>query len=194
MVLGVTEFERSGKLDGARRLITLREWIWAGIYITAIGVVTIPVGLVLIVVFMVVQFRAFKGYREWTVEMLALATAQLTGPDEPMLAGETALRAPSGFWPGMQRDCAVAVTKSHVILFQIDHYDSPLSRVIFAAPTAEVEMVLFKGIASHKLAITQAGRQWIVRGTRGIFQGEPVLRAWWNNRHAQAPTTAGAVS
>jgi hypothetical protein len=29
-----------------------------------------------------------RDYRSWTLEQLALATAYLLGPDEPMLAGE----------------------------------------------------------------------------------------------------------
>jgi hypothetical protein len=191
LALTATEFERSGGLDTARKLIMLREWIWAGFYIMAIGVITVPVGLILIVVFMVVQHRAFKGYRQWTVEMLTQATAQLAGPEEPMLVGETALRSPSGFWPGMQRDMAVAVTRSHVILFHIGHYDSPLSGVIFAAPSEQVEMVFFHGILQRNLAVTYAGRQWIVRGTRGVLQGEPVVRAWWKSRYEHvAPTAA----
>jgi UPF0716 family protein affecting phage T7 exclusion len=194
LALSATEFERSGGLDATRRLINLREWIWGGVCVAAIGVVTIPVGLLLMIAFMVVQYRAFKGYRQWTYEMLAMATAQLGGPDEPMLAGETAVRATSNFfWPGMQRDCAIAATKDHVILYQIDHFDFPLSRVIFAAPCSQVDMVLFKGMLQRSIAVSYAGRQWIVRGIRGVFQGEPVVQAWWKSRYQQVASTAASI-
>jgi hypothetical protein len=190
LLLTETEFERSGGLKTARRLINLREWIFGGMYLTVISVVLSPGVLLLAIVYMVVQHRGFRGYRQWTLEMLAIATAQLLGPEEPMVAGETACRATVGFWPGMQRDFAIAATKAHVVLYQIEHYDFPLSRVVFAARTTEVEITAANGFFDQHLVVTYAGRRWVIRGVWGVFKGDEVLQAWWNSRQKLVGATA----
>jgi hypothetical protein len=77
----MTEFERSGKVDKARRRRRNSEWLdWANTFA--------PLAWLTGSAFLVVGMRAGRAYRTWTLEQLALATACLLGPDEPMLAGE----------------------------------------------------------------------------------------------------------
>jgi hypothetical protein len=177
-----TEFERSGRLKAARRLMTIRDWAFAGFYLAGLSVFGIPLIPLVLVVYVVAQYRAFKGYREWTLELMALATAKLLDADEPMLAGETTLRALSGFWPRQKRDVAIAVTRDHVLLYLFDSFDHPAMRVIFGARAAEVELMLISGMTQRTLAATHSGRRWWITGIRGIFKGEAVLEAWRNSR------------
>lgn len=166
-----TEFERSGGRKGARRLVTIQEWIFGGMYLVGITVIGLPLVLILAIAHVIVQFRAFKAYRQWTLELLTLATAQLLDPDEPMLAGETTLWPPSRLWPSMRRNYAIAVTRAHVLLYRFDHHDSPAIRVVFAAGPTEVELLFIKGLTRLSLAVTHAGQRWFLPGIRGIFNG-----------------------
>jgi hypothetical protein len=108
-----TEFEQSGKLNNARSRMRRREgFLGANMLVgNLIGGSRLepPVMLPLAVPYLVLERRAFVDYRAWTLEQLALATAYLLGPDEPMLAGETTMFG--SFWLGtVTRDRPVAVT------------------------------------------------------------------------------------
>lgn len=99
-----------------------------------------------------------------------------------MLAGETTLRALSGFWPREKRDVAIAVTRDHVLLFLFDSFDHPAMHVIVAATPAEIELMPISGLMQTTLSATYSGRRWFITGTRGIFKGDPVLEAWRTSR------------
>jgi len=115
-------------------------------------------------------------------------TAQLLGPDEPMVAGETTVFPPYRLWPGVQRDFAVAVTRAHVLMYWFGDYDSPACRVVFAAQPDEVEMRVLTGFLWLKrLAIGHGGRWWTLRGVWGAFQPEQVIRALANSRTRPTP-------
>jgi hypothetical protein len=182
LIVPETEFERSGKLKTARRMMAARDWAFVGFYVAGASVVGIALIPIVVIVYVVVQYRAFKGYREWTLELMALATSQLLDADEPMLAGETTLKALSGFWPRQKRDVAIAMTRDHVLLFLFDSFDHPAMRVIVAATPADVELMLINGLMQTTLSATYSGRRWFMTGIRGIFKGEPVLEAWRNSR------------
>ena len=174
-----TEFERSGKLAHARGLIRQRDNAFATSYAVGIvpdGVVT-PVVDVLAIYMMVVQWRGFKEYREWTLEQLKVATEELFGHDEPMVAGETTLWPPTGFIPGMRRDFAVAVTREHVVLYQFANANSPTMRVVFAAIPSQVRMIQYGGIFKSNLGIICGGRRWDLDGIKRIFKPWPVIAA-----------------
>ena len=114
------------------------------------------------------------------------------GPNEPMLAGETMLWTPTGLWPRMQRDFAIAVTRSRVLLFQFDHEDGPPSRVVFAAPSQDVELRFLKGVIGlNRVVVIHAGRWWVLRGIWGAFDGEQAVRAWSKSRQEQLTTMPG---
>lgn len=172
-----TEFERSGKLAHARGLISQRDSAFALGY----GVGAVPAALpavdLLAAYMMVVQWRAFKEYREWTLEQLQVATAELFGPDEPMVAGETTLWPPSGFVPGMRRDFAVAVTRAHVVLYQFASANSPTMRVVFAAAPSQVRLIDYGGILKSNLGIICGAARWDLAGIKRIFNARPVIAA-----------------
>jgi hypothetical protein len=173
-----TEFERSGKLAHARGLISKRDSAFAAMY--GVGVVPdvgLPVVDPLAIYVMVVQWQGFKEYREWTLEQLKVATEELFGPDEPMVAGETTLWPPSGLVPGMRRDFAVAVTREHVVLYQFAYANSPTMRVVFAAVPSQVRLIDYGGILKSNLGIVCGGRRWDLVGIKRIFKPWPVIAA-----------------
>lgn len=183
-----TEFERSGRLQRARRLVTIREYLQIVGYAGIGSIVGIPLVPIFLVAYYVVMIRLFKAYREWTLELLALATAQLLGPDEPMLAGETTAFPPYRLWPGVQRDFAVAATGAHVLMYWFSHYDCPACRVVFAATPDQVEMRVLKGLLGlNRLAIGYGGRWWTLRGIWRAFKPEHVVEAWTSSRTRPAP-------
>jgi hypothetical protein len=189
--LPMTEFERSGRLQAARRLVKTRELLTIVGVVGVAGIIGILFLPIFLVVYYVVMIRLFKAYREWTLELLTLATAQLLGPDEPMVAGETTAFPPYRLWPGVQRDFAVAVTRAHVLMYWFGEYDSPACRVVWAARPEEVEMRVLSGLLGLKrLAIGYAGRWWILRGIWRAFEPEQVMTAWSSNRHALSPHPA----
>jgi hypothetical protein len=189
LTLPETSFERSGGLTAARRLLAIQEWMFLAMYLIGATIIGLPVVLVLAVVRVIVKYRAFKGYRVWSIELLDLATAKLLGPDEPMLAGETTLWPPVGLWPSMRRDYAIAVTRSHVLMFRFAHSNSPLMGVVFAARTSEVDLLVIRGLIRQSLGVTYAGRRWFLPGMRGIFKGEDVLESWRKVRNEEALNT-----
>jgi hypothetical protein len=133
---------------------------------------------------MPVNRRGLNEYRTWTLEQLALATAYLLGPDEPMLAGEMSRY---DVWDGWARNLGVAVTAAHVIVFRIDHLDGQPRRIAMAArPTAvnmERSSVMFGWMYQALEVRGPNGRRWSILGFQAEddFNPEPVLEAW---RHA----------
>jgi hypothetical protein len=183
-----TEFERSGRLKQARKLVKDRELLTIVGYVGVGGLVIIPFLPIFLIVYYVVLIRLFKAYREWTLELLALATAQLLGPDEPMLAGETMAWPPVSFLPGVRRDFAVAATHAHVLMYWFSDYDSTACRVVFAARPDEVDMRVLSGLVGLKrLAIGHGGRWWILRGIWRAFEPEHVVEAWSKSRTHPEP-------
>ena len=173
-----TEFERSGKLAHARGLISNRDNAFAAAY--AVGIlpdVAMPVVDLLAIYMMVVQWQGFKDYREWTLEQLKVATEELFGADEPMVAGETTLWPPTGLVPGMRRDFAVAVTNQHVVLYQFPYVNSPSLRVVFAAVPSQVRLIDYGGILKSNLGVICGGRRWDLAGIKRIFKAGPVIAA-----------------
>ncbi len=139
--------------------------------------VAIPVVDLLAIYVMVVQWQGFKEYRDWTLEQLQVATEELFGPDEPMVAGETTLWPPSGFVPGMRRDFAVVVTRAHVVLYQFASANSPAMRVVFAAVPSQVRLIDYGGILKSNLGVVCGGRRWDLVGIKRIFNARPVIAA-----------------
>jgi hypothetical protein len=183
--LPVTEFERSGRLAEARRLVSTRKSMTVVGYGGIGSIVGIPLLPIFLVAYYAVMIRLFRAYREWTLELLTLATAQLLGPDEPMVAGETTAFPPYRLWPGVQRDFAVAVTGGHVLMYWFADYDSPACQVVFAARPDEVEIRVLTGFLWLKrLAIGHGGRWWTLRGIWGAFDPEQVVKAWSSIRHS----------
>ena len=145
------------------------------------SIVGIPLLPLFLIAYYVVQYSAFNGYRTWTLELLTLATSQLLGPDEPMLAGETMLCVNVSVLHTVRRDFAVAATKGHILMFWFTHYDSPVCRVVFVASPDEVDMTVRRGLTGLKiLVIRYSGAWWVLRGSRGVFKPEQVLQAWSN--------------
>jgi hypothetical protein len=183
-----TEVERSGKLAHARGLISKRDNAFAAIYgVGMVPDVALPVVDLLAIYVMVVQWQGFKEYREWTLEQLKVATEELFGPDEPMVAGETTLWPPSGFVPGMRRDFALAVTMEHVVLYQFAFANSPTMRVVFAAVPSQVRLIDYGGILKSNLGIVNGGRRWDLVGIKGIFKARPVIAALQSATAAKIP-------
>jgi hypothetical protein len=181
-----TEFERSGRLKQARRLVIVREWMQGIGYVGVGSIFGIPLVPFFVIAYMVVLRRVFRAYRTWTLELLSSATAQLMGPEEPMLAGETTVWPPLTWWPQVQRDFAVAATRTHVLMYWFTDYDSPVCRVIWVARPQDVDMRVLNGFLWHKrLAIGYGGRWWTLRGTWGAFEPEQVLQTWANSRQEE---------
>jgi hypothetical protein len=169
-----TEFEQSGKLETARSRLRKRGWLnWAHDFSL--------VGLTAAVLFVPAE-RALRDYRLWTLEQLALATAYLLGPNEPMLAAEATVMPPEYVGDSSKRGLAVVLTAAHVLLLRIDSLDGQPRWIALAARPTDVKMKvrpflqrLFRGPA---LVVSRGNEQWIIRGEIGVFQPKPVVDAW----------------
>jgi hypothetical protein len=179
--LPMTAFEKSGKLNDARSLMRKREGLLAVETVAGSGVSapTSLIGLALAVPYLVQQQRAFRDYRLWTLEQLALAVSYLLGPDEAMLAGETTMFA-TFIMATAKRDFAVAVTAAHVLIFRIDFLDGQPRWVVLAARPSEVRIELRSGPFGYNpmLVVMYGTNQWQIRGYQKVFQPEPVFQAW----------------
>jgi hypothetical protein len=166
--LPTTEFERSGKLKTARSRMTKTRWLLAANTFSPLAWLT---GGPLIVV----GLRALRDYRSWTLEQLALATAYLLGPGEPMLAGEgTIIGEP---WTS---DLAVVVTAAHVLVFRIDSVVEQPRWIVLAGRPTDVKIAKRTGPLGFGAALIVSGGngQWTIRGQPGAFKPKPVLDAW----------------
>ena len=179
----MTEFEQSGKLQPARSRMRKGEGLLSATLLTGtlIGssrvepLISLPLG----VAGFVLEQRAFRDYRLWTLEQLALATAYLLGPDEAMVAGETTMFG--SFWLGtIKRDVAVVVTAAHVLVFRIDFVDGQPRWVALAAHPNEVQIFFRSGPfgGGPSLVVIHGGWQWVIRGQQRVFQPDPVIQAW----------------
>jgi hypothetical protein len=186
--LPMTEFERSGKLNEARIRMRKRHELRKPRWRFNLGEFPLPyyggndgVGL------MFVQYPAFRDYRLWTLEQLAIATSYLLGPNEPMLAGETTMFAT--YLDGVViRDFAVVVTASRVLVLRIDSLDGQPRWVSLAAHPRDVRIELHSGWFGYgpTLRVTSQGAQWAIRGYQRVFRPEPVLQAWHHAAAANA--------
>jgi hypothetical protein len=125
--LPMTEYERSGKLEEARKVMAQRQGLNSAYYLGPLLLAggsraTQGLGLPLAASILVTQYEAFQRYRLWTLEQLALATAHLLGPEEPLIAAETTMFA-ALFLNRAVRDLAVVVTKAHVLVLRIESLD-----------------------------------------------------------------------
>jgi hypothetical protein len=166
--LPVTEFEKSGKLTGARSF--MRRAAWVGWFNTSIN-------LALVLLFP--WLAALRNYRSWRLEQLALATAYLLGPYEAMLAGETSL-LDSQITSRVTQDLAVAVTAAHILVFGIDSLDGQPRWVALAGRATDVKIERRSWVFGlyPALWITCGNVQWRIRGMPSVFRPEPVLEAW----------------
>jgi hypothetical protein len=186
--LAPSRFERPG--EAARQQQRMSRLDAVG-WMTILFGATI-VGLPIAVFFLLYLHRTYKSYRAWRLDTLAEATAYLLGPDEPMLAGETALRQ-SLLGVGTESNLAVAVTAGHVLLFDTPRYWSPPLRVALAARPEEVELYSVQpSIGRPLLRVVCRGRQWGIGGSVWIFQPQPVVEAWWKVRQERATAARSA--
>ena len=167
--LPVTEFEQSGKLNGARTFIRRGLWLFSANTSFALGLV-----------FLFPWLAALRDYRSWRLEQLARATAYLLGPDEEMLAGETSILDSHVAGTVVKRDLAVAVTPAHILVFGIDSLDGQPRWVALARRPTEVKLELRSLLfgLDPTLLISYGSGQWRIRGTPRVFRPEPVLEAW----------------
>jgi len=169
--LPMTEFERSGKLEIARgRRKNSERLYWANTFP--------PLAWLTGSALIVVGMRAGRAYRSWTLEQLALATACLLGPDEPMLAGEVATVTRDEQAPVL----GVAVTSAHVLVFRIESLDGQPRWIALAGRATDVNMKVRTGIEKILLlpALLVTGRNGplVIGGLPRMFKPQPVLDAW----------------
>ena len=166
--LPMTEFEQSGKLKTARDRMRKADWLHLANSFRPLAWLT---GGPLISV----AWPAMRDYRTWTLEQLALATAYLLGPDEPMLAGEGTILDDT-FDP----DLAVVVTPAHVLVFRIESRAEQPRWIVLAGRPIDVKMEVRTGPfgLGPTLVVTGWNGQWTIRGQPGVFKPQPVLDAW----------------
>ena len=166
--LPVTEFEQSGRLEGARSFMRRASLFLSWNTFMSVGVI-----------FLFPWLAALRDYRSWKLEQLALATAYLLGPHEAMLAGETSLLDSQTTSP-VTRDLAVAVTAAHVLVLGIDSLDGQPRWVAFAGRPTDVKMELRSLVFGlyPALWISCGKVQWRIRGIPSVFRPQPVLEAW----------------
>lgn len=178
--LPITEFKRSGALDRSRRRMKQHK-LMSDVFMVETAVPTSsPLSLIggaLVLPFFVLERRAFRDYRTWTLQQLAIATKFVLGPDAPMMAGETAMYRSSGL---ATRDLAVAVTAEHVIVFRIDSLDGQPRWIALAARCADVKLAAqnMRFGTQPSLVITRGDQNWVVRGYPRVFEPCPVLDVW----------------
>ena len=171
-----TEFEQSGRLKRAHNRLNKTGWLNvvndAGCLLSWIAV--IPHFYVL--------SPALREYRSWTLEQMALATAYLLGPNEPMVAGEATIVPPVYVGDSSTRDIAVVVTAAHVLIFRIDHFDGQPRWIALAAHLADVTMEVrsffASGFLGPALTISGGNAKWVIRGEPGVWKPNLVLEAW----------------
>jgi hypothetical protein len=165
--LPMTEFERSGKLNLARADVAKgRRQFWtSGLLLTLINL-------------MPANINGFREYRTWTIEQLALATAYLLGPDEPLLAGEVSAH---DAWDAWTRDLAVAITGTHVLVFRIDSLDGQPRWIAMVGRANDVKIEARTGLHGYlwpALEISSWNGQLTIYGIKGEFEPGPLLEAW----------------
>jgi hypothetical protein len=162
-----TESEKSGRLELARADKSKgrrRFWLLSLVY----GLIDLST----------VNRQGFHEYRTWTIEQLALATAYLLGPTEPMIAGEVSVY---DVWDAWARDLAVAVTAAHVLVFRIDSAEGQPRWIGLAGRATDVKVASRTGLFGRlwpALEVTGRTGRWTIHGFQGEFNLDPVLDAW----------------
>jgi hypothetical protein len=182
--LPMTEFEQSGKLEPARSSLRKIQWLsWANS--CSIQPITALTGIALLNVLQ----PTLRDFRSWRLEQLALATAYLLGPDEPMLAGEPA----SATVDSATSILALAISAAHVLVFRIDSLDGQSRWVVALARRAadvKIELVTVAWGFLYATLIVKVGQErWEIRGWPGVFKPEPVLDAWRRAANSAVTTT-----
>jgi hypothetical protein len=165
-----TEFERSGKLP---KVLSGMRWS-QGLYIAnQFPALAMASGVPLLLIL----FPTLRDCRLWRLEQLALATAYLLGPNEPMLTGDTAMLT---FFPEDSNDAAVVVTAAHVLILRIDSFDGQPRRIALAGRATDAKIELRGGPFDFggALIVSGASGKWTIRGVPGVFKPKPVLEAW----------------
>ena len=166
-----TEFEQSANLAEARRRMKTGARLWS------VGDIIAPLAA-LRVVAAADLLPAMSLYRSWKLAQLALATAYMLGPDEPMRAGEITTLTHDEGAPVL----AVAVASTHVLVFRIDSLEGQPRWIALAGRAADVNVKLRTGIEKYLLgpALIVTGRyqQLVIGGIPRMFKPEPVLDAW----------------
>lgn len=170
-----TESELSGNLQKARRRLQNRGWLYwfndAGCALAWLNFA-----------FLSPTVPAWRTYRLWTFEQLALATYFLLGPDETILAAEVNLDTPNGVSDSFKRDLAVVVTARHVLIFRTDSFDGQPRWIVLAARPTDVEMVLRwvfeKSSAGQALVVASGTGRWVIRVFYGVSRPDDVIDAW----------------
>ena len=174
--LPVTDFERSGKLEVARgrRKDAERLTLASGFPALTLLAGAASIG----------PFNEASGdYRTWTLEQLALATAYLLGPDEPMTAGDGGTLVTGELdLPPFRRDLAVAVTRDHVLVFRIDSVDGQPRWIALAGRSKDVTIELQTGLHrgtkgltfGSDLRVSGWSGQWTIHSSNP----DPVVEAW----------------
>jgi hypothetical protein len=165
----MTEFEKLGKLEPARvEMAKGRQRFWGSALV--LGLIGLSPS----------NPSGFREYRTWTIEQVALATAYVLGPDEPMLACEV-----SGYdlWDAWARDLAVAVTAAHVLVFRIDSLDGQPRWIAMVGRAADVKIETRTGVYGRFWPALEIGGwkgRWMIaiRGYAGQFEPGLVLEAW----------------
>lgn len=163
-----TEFEKSGRLQPARADRMKGRWpFWRDSFVWGfIGLSSF-------------NRNGFPEYRTWTIEQLALATAYLLGPDEPLLAAEVSVY---DVWDEWSRDLAVVVTAAHVLVFRIDSVDGQPRWIGLAGRATDVKIETRTGLYGRfwpGLEVTRRNAYWAIQGFHGgEFNPNPVLDAW----------------
>jgi hypothetical protein len=176
--LPMTEFERSGKLEMARRRRKTTQWLDVANGYPPLAWLT---GTALLIV----GARAGRAYHAWTLEQLALATAYLLGPDEPMLAGSGGVLIANHDLPPYRRDLAVAVSAGHVLVFRFDSVDGQPRWIALAARSGDVKVEVLRGLRTTRdgievgpdLVVSGWNGKWTIHGA-SWFKPDPVQEAW----------------
>jgi hypothetical protein len=163
-----TEFEKSGRLELARAdMAKGRRRFWPDVVLWGF------VGLT------PTNRNGSREYRTWTIEQLALATAYLLGPDEPLLAAEVSVFDVLDAW---SRNLAVVVTAAHVLVFRIDGVEGQPRWIALASRATDVKIEPRTGLFGRfwpALEVTRGYPRWTILGFRGEkFNPEPVLDTW----------------
>jgi hypothetical protein len=169
-----TDFEQAGLLTVARaRKAKSRRVFWTFMLVLGWDVRTTP---------------AEHDFREWTLQQLALATAYLLGPDEPMLAGEVGMYV---LVDSFTRDLAIAITTDHVVVFRIDSVEGQPRWIALAARSSDVTIESRSGLFGYLwpvLIVTGWNGRLTIHGLSGVFKPQPVLEAWRRSVNAKAAT------
>ncbi len=164
----MTEFEKSGKLELAREVKAKgRPTFWRDVVLYGF------IGLT------PVNRRGSSEYRTWTIEQLALATAYLLGPDEPLLAAEVSVY---DVWDTWSRKLAVVVTAAHVLVFRFESAEGQPRRIAMARRATDVKIEPHTGLSGFFLPgfdVTDRTGRWTIQGFQGDkFNSDPVIVAW----------------